>query len=299
MELAVIAAIIQAGLFQVYYLIVKGLQEKGLSNLGIFYYQRLAVIPGGLLAAVTFKREYITFLFSHPLLLAALLFCSGVWVVHTFFRVYVIDAANSMSFFNAFSALISLPLLLFAGIVVNHDLPNSLMLIGLLLLVAGLVLRPSVHKMNAQKTTLSIGVFIAALCVLLGQSIDAINSAAYRYLLEHFSALLFALSTFIFLSTFVIVMVFWVLRVTGHPYRDNVRHPMGYWLPALFVVATLFEGYSLARISIYALVAIGSFTFIVSTIGDLYSHRLKFSFRTAVFLFLVMAGTTFAAVAVG
>jgi drug/metabolite transporter (DMT)-like permease len=299
MSLFIIAAVAQAAIFQVYYLLAKSLQEKGHSTLSVLYYQRLAVIPGGLLVLATFRSEYISYLLGHPLVLAAILFCSAVWVVHTYLRIYVIDATNSMSFFNAFSAVISLPLLLLAGVIINHDLPSGLMLIALVLLCIGLMLQPGVHEQNLQKKALAIGVVLAIALTLLGQGIDAVNAAAYRYFFEHFSAVVFGASLFIFLSAFVINVIFWVRPPEEYRTQKPPLDWRGYALPVLFTIATLFEAYSITGISIYALVAIGSFTFLISAAGDLYSHRITFSFRTLLFIILISLGTAFAALGAG
>jgi len=297
--LFITAAIIQAILFQVYYLVTKSLQEKGLSIWDIFRYQSLAVIPGGILLVIFFKWEYFTFLRTHPLALTAVLFCSGVWIVHTFFRLSVIEATNSLSYFNAFSAVISLPLLLMAGIVMNRDYPNSLMIVGLILLGIGLALQPTIHEKNIQKQTLAMGISLAVILLTFGQTIDAINSAAFRYFLQNFKVVMFANCLFIFLSTLVIAIVILVRNLLNKGPKKGRANRRGYILPIIFVIATLFEGYSLSGISVYALVAAGSITFLVSAVGDLHSKRIKFNLRTLIFFILVTAGTILAAMSVG
>ncbi len=296
MILFIAAAVIQAGIFQVYYLVTKSLQEKGLSNWGVLHYQRLAVIPGGILLAATFRREYISFFIANPVVLGAIVFSSAVWIIHTYLRLSVIEKVNSMAFFSAFSAVISLPLLLLAGIVMNHDFPNGIAIIALTLLTISLAVRPTVHEHNKQKTTLTIGILAAILITAAGQIIDALNMGAYRYFFANFAPILFGINLFIFLSALTINIVFWIRSWGGKPYSEGSSHRLGYLLPVLFTVATLFEGYSVTRMPIYTLAAIGSFTFLISAIGDLYSRRIIFNLRTAIFVSLVALGTGLSAV---
>jgi hypothetical protein len=76
----------------------------------------------------------------------------------------------------------------------------------------------------------------------------------------------------------------------GHPYKW-----LPYSLPALFAVATFFEGYAVTSISIYALATIGAFTFLIDTSSDLYHRRIRFTSQTAVFMVLVIASSVFSA----
>lgn len=285
-----------AALFQIYYLIAKRLQENGMSNLTVLYYQRLAVIPGALLLLATFRKEYVSFLLAHPLIFGAIIFSSLVWMVHTYIRIYVLEAVNSMSFLNAFSAIISIPLLLIVGVIANRDLPNTPIILALCLLLLALLLRPTPHEENHRKKVFAIGLFAAIALSLFGQSIDAVNMGAYRYFFQHIQFTFFGIGIFIFLSALVI-NIFFLFRGPGggsdrnHPYRF-----LPYLLPLLFAVATFFEGYAVTSISIYALAAIGAFTFLADTGSDLYHKRIRFSLRTAAFMLLVIASSVFSAV---
>jgi hypothetical protein len=291
----VIAAVLTAGLFQIYYLITKRLQETGMSNLTVLYYQRLAVIPGALLLIATFQKEYVLFLFHHPLILGAIVFSSLVWIVHFYIRIYIVQAVSSMSFLNAFSGIISIPLLLGVGIAVNKDLPNTQILTALGLLLLALILRPTSHEDNFQKKSFAIGVITAIILTIFGQSVDAINMGAYRYFFQNIEFTFFGIGLFIFLSAFVINVFFLFVRHEGQPAHKHPYAWLPYSLPILFAVATFFEGYAVTNISIYALATIGAFTFLIDTSSDLYHRRIRFTFRTAIFIALVIASSIFSA----
>jgi drug/metabolite transporter (DMT)-like permease len=296
MTAVVVAAVLMAGLFQVYYLVTKRLQETGMPNLTVLHYQRLAVIPGALLMLVTFRKEHVTFLFEHPLVLGAIVFSSLVWIIHTYIRIYIVQAVSSMAFLNAFSAIISIPLLLGAGVVMNHDLPNMWMIIALCLLLLALLLRPSSHVENSRKMSFAIGILAAILLTAFGQSIDAVNMGAYRYFFQHIEFTFFGSGLFIFLSAFVINIFFLFVRHEGQPLHTHPYRWLPYSLPILFAVATFFEGFAVSSISIYALAAIGAFTFLLDTGSDLYHRRIRFSARTALFIALVIASSVLSAI---
>jgi hypothetical protein len=291
----VIAAVLTAGLFQIYYLVTKRLQEMGMSNLSVLHYQRLAVIPGALLMAATFRKEYVLFLFEHPLVPGAILFCSLVWIVHFYIRIYIVQTVNSMAFMNAFSAIISIPLLLAVGILVNHDLPNTWIFLALCLLLFALLIRPTPHEGNFQKKAFAISVLAAIALATFGQSIDAINMGAYRYFFQNIEFTFFGIGIFIFLSALVINIFFLFVRHEGQPDHKHPYRWLPYSLPILFAVATFFEGYAVSSISIYALATIGAFTFLLDTSSDLYHRRIRFTAQTAIFMTLVIASSVFSA----
>jgi hypothetical protein len=296
MTTIVIAAIVTAGLFEIYYLVAKRLQETGMSNLTVLHYQRLAIIPGAFLLLVTFKKEYIVFLLQHPLILGAIIFSSLVWIAHFYIRIYIMQAVNSMSFLNAFSAIISIPLLLAAGIIFNHDFPNTPIMIALCLLLFALFIKPTAHEDNLQKKTFAISFILAIALAVFGQSVDAINMGAYRYFFQNIEFTFFGIGIFIFLSALVINIFFLFVPHKGQPIHSHPYKWLPYLLPFLFAVATFFEGYAVTTISIYALATIGAFTFLINTSSDLYHKRIRFTARTGVFIVLVIASSIFSAI---
>jgi peptidoglycan/LPS O-acetylase OafA/YrhL len=104
-----------------------------------------------------------------------------------------------MAFMNAFSAIISIPLLLAAGVVMNNDLPNAWILIALCLLLLALLIRPTAHEDNFQKKVFAIGVLAAIGLAVFGQSVDAVNMGAYRYFFQNIEFTFFGIGLFIFL----------------------------------------------------------------------------------------------------
>lgn len=289
----IIAAFIQAGMFQYWHLIVKRLQEQNMSNLTIMYYQRYAIIPGFILLLFTFRLEYMEFMLANPLVLLAILFSSAVWMLHVYMKMHVTRAVNSMAFLNAFNAIITLPVYLVIGILINRDLPNAYIGVALIILAIALLIKPGIHHKNNQKKAFAITVTAAIIISLIGNAIDAVNMGAYRYFLQNINATLFGLSLFMFLSMLVITVFFWINPIEVHHKTNFKKH--GYWplvIPSIWTVGTFFEGYSVAAIPIYTLIAIAAFTFLIDLASDLKNRRVHFNIKTIVFVFLVILSTS-------
>lgn len=296
---AVIAAFLQAVLFQWWTLIYKRLMEKGMDKLGIFYYQRWAIIPGVLLVAASYRPEYMSFILAHPVVLVAILYSSMVWMSHVYLHMFATEATHSMAFLNAFNGLTNLPVYLLLGILINQDKPNGYILLALGLLVIALYIQPTPHVTNTRRTFHTQLFFLIGVS-LLAHLIDAVNMAAYRYFMQELQAVFFGLAVSMFLAMLVVTVFF-----MGHrQYRRNFRQDLktySYWLfalPLIWVIGSIFEGYSIFQMPIYTLIAISSFTFLLDIASDMHNKRIHLNQRTILFIVLVLVSTVLSVISV-
>ncbi len=292
----VIATFLQAILFKWQGLIQKRFFENGMSRLGVMYYQAFAILPGIVLLLISYKKEYIDFLTNHWILMGILFFSSFLWMLIEYLKMLPAQAIYSMSFLNAFSGIIKVPIYLLIGIFLNSDMPNLSVLFSLALLAAAVYIQPAPKTKDADKQ-FKKNMLIMVLTLAGGYVLGALNMAAYRYFMKEIDAVLFGLSAAIVLSMLVIVIFF----VFQKKHRRNVKNDLkeySYLLfifPAIWFIASIFEGYSVASVPIYTIAGIASFTFLIDIFSDLWNKRIIFNTRTLIFVAFVL-GSTFLSV---
>lgn len=111
-----------------------------------------------------------------------------------------------MAFLNAFNAIISIPLYLLIGILINGDHPNIFNFLGLLALAIALSIQPTPHTQNTRRGFHKKNIVFLIAITFLGHAVDALNQGLYRYFLQNIHAILFGLALSMVISMSVIVV---------------------------------------------------------------------------------------------
>jgi len=287
-EAIIIYVFIQSILFKLWHIHAKSLQEKGFSILEIFSYQKYVLIPSFILLVLSYKKEYLVFFLNDFKMILAFLFVVSVWMIHEYFNLRVQKSVNSLSFMNAFFVMLALPVYVLVGTVFNGDVPNSQIILALILLGAAIFIKPEPHKTNGKITFQDSMKFIIFIS-LIGILVDALNNGAHRFVLSSLGAPLFGAALMMFLTT-LIINIFFLFKKIPKREKDDEFRLICYSLPLIWFIASIPESYSITSIPIFTIIALGSISFFMDISSDLFNNRIKINIRTILFVCLVLFG---------
>lgn len=285
--------LLQAIIFQFFGQIAKYLQEKGVSGLGVLYYSRYVIYPSAFALFYFWDQESVAYLFSQWHILGVFI---GFLISSSLFQyLYFVSRhmVRSLSFVSAVLNAIGLPLLLFAGVLINHDIPTIYEIIGIIALAVAVFLKPSSEKKYDQ-----ISQFRYAIPVIIGISVfylilQVIKDPLYREFMLHMPDIWFSVSLYLFCSALILNILFFFKKVSEGDVligQSPSLKKFAYAIPALLFIGSFPEAYSFANAPVYTIVAISMINFMMSLISDVYNKRVRFNSQTVVFALLVMSG---------
>ena len=292
-EVVIIYVFTQSILFKLWHIHAKSLQEKGFSILEILSYQRYVLIPSFILLIFSYKTEYLLFFLNDFKMILAFLFVVSVWMIHEYFNLRVQKSVNSLSFMNAFFAMLTLPIYVLVGTIFNGDIPNIQILFALIILGIAIFIKPEPHETNKKITFQDSMKFILSIS-LIGILVDALNNGAHRFVLLNLQAPLFGAALMMFLTT-LIINIFFVFKKVPKIKQANNTKLIFYSLPLMWFIASIPESYSITAIPIFTIIALGSIAFFMDISSDIINNRIKMNIRTISFICLVLFGITISA----
>jgi hypothetical protein len=245
-----------------------------------------------------FKKEYLTILYSHPASFWWIVGIAFFWGIGQFMGYLVLNSASSLSFVYSISSFLEIPVYLAIGILINYDFPNFYILISLALLVAALVLKPSQDKTN-KRNLLKYSILITigiSLSSIIGHAFDGAFYKNILYIFEP-NTILFGISIYI-LTTSLTLNIIYLLPFFKKPsIEEKLIIKKHFWIeffiPIIWFIASLPEGYSFANLPLFTLTALNSFSFLIKIISDLKNKRISFNLRTLVFIVTVILSIVF------
>lgn len=284
--------IISALLFKLRSLQIKKLQEKGSSSLAILYLHRLAIIPSFIFLLFTFKFEYLQFFLQNPKILTAIVFSICIWIIMEYIGFFIMGSAQSLTFLQAFRSIISLPIYLVVGVLINNDTPHILTGVAILLLVLAMFLQPQQHEEKVMPV-FKHGIVFIIFIALIGESLDAIGNGLYRYILNNIGAIMFYMAFSSFFTTGLINIFFLFKPVNKNDLSLISQNKfLAYSQPIIWFLASIPEAVAFMYAPIYSIAGIRSLSFIIDIISDIKNKRIKPSVRTIGFLILVFIGVS-------
>jgi hypothetical protein len=286
---ATIFALLQDVGFKFQNLTERRIQEYGVSPLATIKLYKYALIPALLWGMIFVRPSHISHILHAPLLICYFTFIAVAWNVQAFLGSYLLNTISTMSALTTLEYLLYLPLLLIVGVFFNHDTPNLYSLLAIVSLLVAFILQPTQHHVNI-RARFSLPVFIIIGLVLLKAAVNAANNGVSRQALA-------MISPEVFLGVFSITTIGLCAIWTSFLPRSSAdkavirkRWGVAATIPLLWFAASIPETYGFAKLPIYTVVSIGAVTFALDTLSDLYHQRIKFDFRTGIFIGLALAG---------
>jgi len=287
-------------LFAIFNLNIRKLEEQGVSAHTIAGLQRYAVIPSAMLLLVTYKHEYLLILLRNP---ESFWWIAGIaffWGIAQYIGYTVINSASSLSIVSTFSSLIGIPVMVAMGVLINNDYPNPLIIVALMLLVVAIIIKPTQHNEN-KLHLLKYSLIMVISLVFTSNVGHALDGALYKNLLYVLDsrAVLFGISVYTFVTSATLGVIY-LLPIFRKPSKEEQalvkKHFLvAYSIPVFWFIASIPEGYSFANLPLFTLSALGAFGFLIKMCSDLTNKRLAWSWRTALFIAIIIASIVFSA----
>jgi len=299
MNYGTINAFLTAVGFKTNLLTQRVLQEKGASQIDTYTIYSYALIPSIIWCLIFVRKPDVLFvLHSHKLLI---IFGIGIilWNLQAFLMSLVINSTSSMTLFTTIFTMMLLPLFLAFGTFYNHDKPNVLSIISILVLLIALLIKPSPHRENL-RSTLSKPLSIVLLLIFAKACCDTVLQGISRTALQEIHPVVFlGLFTLPTLSVCALISKFYIRRRTEETAVMKDKRWLAILLmPMTWFIASIPEAFSLAAIPIYTFISITVITFGMDTTSDLLHKRIRLSPRTTSFLVLVVAGISLSVLSV-
>jgi hypothetical protein len=292
-SLATIFALAQALGFKVQDLSERRIQEYGVSPFTSVRLYKYALIPAVLWGIIFVRPNDISNVVHSPVLVGYFIFIALAWNIQVFLSSYLMNTISSMSALTTLEHLLYFPLLVLVGVFFNHDTFSLYSLLAIVSLLAAFIIQPTQHHVNT-RTRFSLPIMIIVGLVLLKAAVNAANNGVSRQALA-------MVSPEVFLGLFTIITIGLCAVWTSFLPRsssDRIIIRNRWWLaaaiPLLWFAASIPETYGFAQLPIYTVVSIGAVTFALDTVSDLYHQRIKFDFRTGIFVGLTFAGMVLA-----
>lgn len=296
--LIVLVVFLQSFLFALFHLNIRKLEEKGVSAHSIAGLQRYSIIPAIILFAISYKTEYVSTLFAHPVALWWIIGIGFFWGIGQFMGYIVLNSASSLSFVYTIAAFLEIPIYLAMGILINHDYPNLSVLIALGLLIIALIIKPTQNKEN-KRNLLKYSVIVVSAFMLSSIIGHAFDGAFYKNILHLLNpqTVIFGISIYILVTSLTLNIIY-LLPIFKKPSLEEKEiikknFWIAYLIPIIWFVASLPEGYGFANLPLFTLTALGAFSFLIKMISDLKNKRLTWNTRTAIFTFIVVLSIVF------
>ncbi len=286
---SVIFALTQSLGFQIQAFSERRIQEYGASPIRTFALQKYALIPA-LIWSIIFVRISDIFMVLHtPILLGYFILIALSWNIQSFLFSYLLNTISSMSSTATLWYLLYLPLLLAVGTFFNHDMPGLYSFLGIGILLLAFIIQPTQHEKNI-RARFSLPIISIIGFGFITALMNAVNGGMTRQALS-------MIRPEVFLGIFsILTMALCALWTSFVPHSASdtaifkKRWLLAASVPLLWFLASIPETYSYAKLPIYTVVSIGAITFLLNTISDLYRNRIKFDFRTVIFIVLVLVG---------
>jgi drug/metabolite transporter (DMT)-like permease len=265
------------------------LQESKASPLTTFALHRYALIPAIIWSVIFIDAEDISQILKSPTLVTYFLLIALMWNVQVFLTSYILNTTSSMSELATLRNLISLPLYLLIGIVVNHDIPNLFSIGALVLLGCALVIQPTQHQDNV-RARYSLPLIVIATVIVLQACLDGAGNGLYRAIVQEVSPEVL-LGVFSVTTIGLCAALSWLLPGNRNDSEIIRKSPgLAVTVPLLWFAASIPEVYAYAALPIYTILSISAITFAMDTLSDVFQRRISFNARTASFIVLVLSG---------
>jgi hypothetical protein len=280
--------------FKGYSLTERRFQEVGVSPQRTFMLQKYALLPGLIWSLAFIRGKDITFIAHSPLIFFYFVVIAVTWNVQQFISSYIANVTSTVSSLSTLSYLLLLPQLLVIGAIFNHDIPTVYSVVAIVVLSIAFGLQPA-HHVDNKRQRFAKSLKVIMMFILLQASIDALNAGICREVLK-------TISPEVFIGVFVVMTMGLCWTWTSFlPKRTedtrilNDRRSLAAIIPITWFAGTIPEIFAIAAIPIYTLFSIGTITFVMDTISDVFHHRIRFNARTIAFIALVFIGIGFAA----
>lgn len=281
--------ILSSFLFQLRRLNIKKLQEKGLSPLTALYYQKYAIYPAFILLFLTFEIEYCYLLLTSEILITFGLI-AFFWFSAELIGFYLLKAAKSLSFLNAFQTLIAIPAALAFGYFLNQDVPNYLIYLALLILIFAVIIKPQSKLPQNQNNIFQQGFFFILLLAGISVLFDVIDNGLYRFILQNFQATIFGIAFYTSLTMLSVNIFFLFKKIPLQEKKlANQSQYLAFSIAPFWFLASIPEGYGFSNVPIYTYVGIAAATFLLDVSSDLKNNRIANHRKTYFFATLVVA----------
>jgi hypothetical protein len=282
----------QTIIFQLYAQSGKRLRENGISELAILSFQRYALYPALVMLILSYDRESVVYLIEHPFAIIKFmifLLASGIFMWVYFASLHV---ARSLSFVKALRNAIGLPILMISGYYINGDIPTVGNAIAILLLVIALFI--GVENANSRENISEKPYSLkwAILIMLAFIVLQNIKDPLYRDFVTHIPSLLFwvALSMTVLMAGMNLFFS-WKKPDTKKPANISRVHYLisSMSIPVLYFLGTIPEAFSFKSFPVYVMISLMAISFLMSLISDFLNHRICFTSRTVIFIFLILS----------
>lgn len=285
--------------FKVNLLTQRLVQEKGAAPIDTYTIYRYALIPSAIWSLIFVRKEDILFVLHNSELLIIFGVIIVLWNLQALIMSFVINSTSSMVLFSTFFNMMLLPLFLLFGTFYNHDIPNTLSIISIAILIIALSIKPTPHKENL-RPHLSKPLYVILLLIFAKACCDAVLQGVGREALQHISPVVF-LGEFSFVTLLVcaIISKFYIHRRT--PETETMKKNRWFvitLMPLTWFLASIPEAFALAAIPIYTFISITVITFGMDTFSDVIHKRIHINFQTISFLLLVVAGISLSVLSV-
>lgn len=284
----IFAAFLQAFIFQFLSQTAKRLKEKGVSNMEILYYQRYALWPALLALFFLWDKESADYLWrNHDILFSFVGFvvslCVFEYVYYSSFHI-----TKSLALVSVLKNAIGLPLLMVTSFLIAGDVPTALEIFSVGLLIFALFLQPK--RSDGEKSSLLYPLIVVAGILFAFILLQITKDPLYRNFMKHIPDIWFGLALYLSSAAFLLNVFFW-FKKPAFSKRSQREHrdllPFLIAVPILWLAGSIPEGFVFSRLPVYSMIALGSITFLMSIVSDLYHKRIIFDLKTASFITLV------------
>jgi hypothetical protein len=280
--------------FKAEHLTERYLQEGKASPLSTYALHRYALIPAVIWSLVFVRPEDLDHILQSPILVVYFVLMAFMWNAQVFLTSSFTNKTSSMSGLSTLRYLLSLPLFLLIGVVLNHDIPNFLSIAAIVLLACAVIIQPAQHKSNV-RTRYSLPLAIIAGLIILQSLLDGAGNGLYRAVLQEVSPEV-VLGVFSITTIGLCAALSWLLPGNRNSSEIIRKRPkLAAAVPLLWFAASIPEVYAFAALPIYTVLSITAITFAMDTSSDVLHHRIHFNLQTAIFIVLVLSGVGLAA----
>jgi hypothetical protein len=275
------------------------LQEKGATQADTYTIYRYAFFPSLIWCLIFVRGPDISLVLHSPKYLVIFGVIIVLWNLQALLISFVINSTSSMVLFTTYFNALLLPLFLGFGTFFNHDNPNFLSILSIVILLVALLTKPTPHRENL-RPHLSKPLYIILSLIFAKACCDTVLQGVAREALKQIHPAVFL--GFASLPTLIVcamISKFWFGRRGEETEVIKNRQSIAILLvPMTWFAASIPESFSLAAIPIYTFVSINVITFVMDTASDVLHKRIRLTPQTIGFMALVVAGISLSVLSV-
>lgn len=282
-SLGVVASLSQSLIFIGYDLIGKRLREQGASAHDMGFIMRLALWPALVVLAFTWDSAVALQILTSPMLYWPLIGTATCWLVYQWVYFRSLNMAHSLAVVSVTRNAIGLPLLMGLGFLVNGDIPTWWGVTSIGLIICAAFIRPGRTRMDRIQYLESLKAVLGLTVAFI--ALTTVKDLLYRIYLHNTSAPIFEAAWYsVVLTGGLYVYYFFKPRVSE--YRAN---SVTMWaFVSIWIIGVIPEAIAFQLVPVYAVIAIGTISWVIIILSDLYFKRLAYSWRTALFALTIV-----------